>query len=131
MGTRQAAGTLRGMHYVGEPQQDQQAAPLSTEQQLHNAHRNEHGNTLEGTAPAGSQRHATIHQHTQNNDADTSGAPGDESAGVGPSSVPTASNTVTAVKVCELASVSLFPYVCVMQCVWLVLVLDLIHVKVS
>jgi hypothetical protein len=58
-------------------------------------------NTLEGAAPAGSQRHATIHQHTQNNDADTSAAPGDESAGVGElrSDAPTASNTVTAVKV--------------------------------
>jgi hypothetical protein len=89
------------MHDAGEQQQDQQAAPLSAEQKLHNAHKNEHGNTLEGIALAGSQRHATIHQHPQNNDANTSAAPRDESI-TEPSlasSVPTASNTVTAVKV--------------------------------
>jgi hypothetical protein len=73
----------RGAPHPPELQQDQQAAALRTEEQMHRAHRNEHGNTLEGTAPAGSQRHATIHQHTQNNNADTSAAPGDESAGVG------------------------------------------------
>jgi hypothetical protein len=50
---------------------------------MHSAHRNEYGNTPEGTAPAGSERHATIYQHTQNNNGDTSAAPGDESAGVG------------------------------------------------
>jgi hypothetical protein len=91
--------TLYGMHYAREQQQDQQAAPLSaqSQQQLHSAHRNEHGNTLEGTAPAGSQRHATINTRTT-----TTQIPPPHLAMTAPasaSSVPTASNTVTAVKV--------------------------------